>query len=212
MVVESEGYRKAGPFLRTRRVPTMKSNEVQAMFRRREDVSQTAVEAVSTAQGEPRSGSVHLRFPTTVYERLKQEAAAEQLPLTHYVYRLVVQRPERILHSKKDKARIAALEQEVEQLRTSAQSGSMQLEETNQLREQLEKAAAERGQFMAEAQNYVNQQQANAQASQARIRDLEPWENFGKAILLAAQNSEEIKNTLMSIPLVSAMLGGRRDR
>jgi len=197
--------------LSTLRVPTMKSNEVQEMFRRREDASQTAVEAIPTVQGEPRSGSVHLRFPQAVYERLKQEAAAEQLPLTHYVYKLVVQRPERVVHSKKDKTRIAALEQEVEQLKADAESGGVQLEETNQLREQLEKAAAERSQFMAEAQNYVNQQQANAQASQARIRDLEYWENFGKAVVLAAQNSEEIKNTLMSIPLVAMMLGGARN-
>jgi vacuolar-type H+-ATPase subunit I/STV1 len=178
------------------------------MLRRREEETLTAVEAVSIARGEPHSGSVHLRFPLAVYERLKQEAAAEQLPLTHYVYKLVVQRPEHIVRSRKDKARIAALEQEVEQLRNSAQSGSVQLEENNQLREQLRKVIAEKNQFMAQAQNYVNQQQANAQAYQARIHDLEHWESFGKAVVLAAQNSEEIKNTLMSIPLVAAMFGG----
>ena len=177
------------------------------MFRRKEDVSQATVEAIPTVQGEPSSGSVHLRFPPEVYARLKQEAVAEQLPLTYHVYRLVVQRPERIVHSKRDKARIAVLEQEVKQLKTGAESGSMQLDETS---EQLRKAVTEKEQMMVNTHRYITKQEANTKAFQARIHDLEYWENFGRAVIFAAQNSEEIKNTLMSIPLVAMMLRGTR--
>jgi len=177
------------------------------MFRRKEDVSQAAVEAIPAVQGEPSSGSVHLRFPQAVYERLKKEATIEQLPLTHYVYKLVVQRPERIVHSKRDKARIAALEQEVKQLKTGAESDRMQLDETS---EQLRKAVAEKEQMMSNTNKYINRQEANTKAFQARIRDLEYWENFGKAVIFAAQNREEVKDTLMSIPLVAGMLRGAR--
>ena len=158
-------------------------------------------------QGEPSSGSVHLRFPQEVYERLKHEATAEQLPLTYYVYRLVVQRPERIVHSKRDKARIAALEQEVKQLKTGAESDRMQLDETI---EPLRKAEAEKEQMMVNTHRYIIKQEANTKAFQARIRDLEYWENFGKAVIFAAQNREEIKTALMSIPLVAGMLRGAR--
>ena len=100
-----------------------------------------------------------------------------------------------------------ALEQEVKQLKAGAESGSMQLDETS---EQLRKAVAEKEQMMVNTHKYIIKQEANTKAFQARIHDLEYWENFGKAVIFAAQNSEEIKDTLMSIPLVAGMLRGTR--
>jgi hypothetical protein len=152
----------------------------------------------------PRSGSVHLRFPTIVFERLKQEAVTEEMPLTHYVYQLVVKRPERIVRSKKDKAHIEALEKEVGRLKAAPSgkaTGPPQTDEIKRLREQIKKMTEERSQLMS---------LINTQLPKARIEELERWEAFGKAILVGAQHSKDIEEMLMSIPLVSSMLSSSR--
>jgi len=178
------------------------------MFRREKNEAQTAAKTPSEQRIEPSSGSVHLRFPPEVFARLKREAAAEGVPLSHHVYQLVIKRPERVIHSKRDKRHIAALQKEVEELRESLQTAPyLQSDETLQLREQLSKITAERDQGLVQVQNYVNQHNATIQAYQARIRSLEYWEAFGTAIQMAMQFSEEIRSTILSLPMVARLSG-----
>ena len=177
------------------------------MFRREKNEAQTAAKTPSEPRIEPSSGSVHLRFPPEVFARLKQEAAAEGVPLSHHVYQLVIKRPERVIHSKRDKRCIVSLKKEVEKLRESLKIAPyLQSDETLQLREQLSEITVERDQ-LAWAKNYVNQQNATLQAYQNRIRSLEQWEAFGNAVQMAMQFSEEIRSALLSSPMVARFFG-----
>jgi len=181
------------------------------MFRREKNEAQTAAKTPSEQRIEPSSGSVHLRFTPEVFARLKQEAAAEGVPLSHHVYQLVVKRPERVIHSKRDKRRIVSLKKEVEKLRESLEiAPHLQSDETLQLREQLSKITTERDQEAVMVRDYVNQYNATIQAYQARIRSLEYWQAFGNAVQLAMQFSEEIKTTIMSSPMLARFFGGTK--
>ena len=181
------------------------------MFRRDKNEAQTEAKTPSEGRVEPSSGSVHLRFTPEVFARLKQEAAAEGLPLSHYVYQLVIKRPERVVHSKRDQRLIAALQKEVEELRGALETAPyLQSEEALQLREQLSKITAERDQEAVMVRDYVNQYNATIQAYQARIRSLEYWQAFGNAVQLAMQFSEEIRTTIMSSPMLARFFGGTK--
>lgn len=62
---------------------------------------------------------VHLKFPNEIYEKLEQEALLNRLPVSHWVYRLCVDRPKQVVLPKGTStklARISELEKQVAML------------------------------------------------------------------------------------------------